>query len=62
MASLWRSGLAKSKNAPDADPDLEKKPPNEDVETHDVISDQSRLLGVKGLKYIKSGGASARSY
>lgn len=53
MASVWRTGLVKTKNAPDADPDLEKQPPNEDVGTHDVISNSNRLLGAKGLKYLK---------
>jgi hypothetical protein len=43
-----------SRNAPDEDPDLEKKPENMDAETHDVVSDRSRLMGAKGLTYLKS--------
>lgn len=48
---------SKSKNAPDADPALEKQPPNMDAKTSDVVSSQDRLLGAKGLTYLKSRGA-----
>lgn len=46
-----------SKNAPDADPNLEKQPPNQDVNTKDVVSKPSRLLGAKGLATLKSRSA-----
>jgi hypothetical protein len=42
---------------PDADPGLEKEPPNQEVNTHDVVRDQSRLGGVKGLTYLKQRSA-----
>ena len=57
MASFAGYVRSKSKAAPDADPDLEKQPPNQDVNTFDVISNQNRLLGVRGLKNLKSRSA-----
>jgi hypothetical protein len=33
----------------DADPSLEQQPPNMGSETHDVVSDPSRLGGAKAL-------------
>ena len=60
MASLGSfSGYVRntSKAAPDEDPELEKQPPNMDAETHDVVSNPSRLFGARGAAYIKSRGA-----
>ena len=48
---------SKSKAAPDADPNLEKQPPNQDAITGDVVQDPRRLSGAKGLAYLKSRSA-----
>ena len=49
--------MDKSKAAPDADPNLEKQPPNQDAITGDVVRDPRRLSGAKGLAYLKSRSA-----
>lgn len=59
MSPGTMAGYARSTSnaAPDEDPELEKTPPNMDAQTHDVVSNQSRLLGARGAAWIKSRGA-----
>lgn len=37
------------------DPDMTSRPPNMDAETHDVVSDQSRLGGARALNLTDRG-------
>lgn len=42
---------------PDTDTSMEAVPPNMDAYTRDVVSDQSRLSGARGLRNLKERGA-----
>ena len=53
MATSFSTAYIRSNNAPDADPELEKKPNFEPSQDANTVSDQRRLSGAKGLSYLK---------